>query len=174
MQKTFNRLESMRLSLAQELGSMEYASFTQPELPGKWSLAQVVAHLIQAEDSSLMYVQKKMQGLHHLPKAGWGARFRLWLLYLSQVLPLKFKAPAVVAQPPGNETPSDIFLRWEKSRAGLRQLLETFPDGEKTRLIYRHPLAGRFTLQQCLLFFEYHIQHHLRQVRRVKGVVAKK
>jgi hypothetical protein len=167
----FTRLEALKVDIGHEIGNLDDTAFKQPEGPGKWSLSQVLAHLIQAEETSLKYLQKKFLGIDALPKAGLDAAIRLRILYLSQVLPLKFKAPAVVAQPPGDKNVQEIFAYWEACRADLRTFLEDFPEEAHNRLIYRHPVAGKFTLPQALKFLQYHIMHHKRQIRRVLDVV---
>jgi uncharacterized damage-inducible protein DinB len=167
LDKAFARLEALKEDLKQAISHLDDVAFKQPEAPGKWSLSQVLMHLIQAEESSLNYLQKKILGIDALPKAGLDAAFRLRILYLSQALPLKFKAPAVVAKPPGDKNVEEIFACWEACRADLRGFLENFPEDGFNRLIFKHPVAGKFTLFQCLKFFEYHIIHHKRQIRRV-------
>lgn len=171
LDKAFAHLEALKEDLRKEIGSLDDVAFKQPEAPGKWSLSQVLMHLIQAEQSSLHYLKKKILGIDTLPKAGLDAAIRLRILYLSQALPLKFKAPAVVAQPPGDKNVQEIFAYWEACRADLRVFLENFPEEAHNRLIYRHPVAGKFTLPQTLKFFQYHIMHHKRQVRRVLKTV---
>jgi hypothetical protein len=64
-------------------------------------------------------------------------------------------------------SPDDLDIKWDKVRTDLTALiLEHYPRFH-SHLVFNHPLSGRMTIRQMLIFFNHHLAHHLRQMRRV-------
>jgi hypothetical protein len=61
----------------------------------------------------------------------------------------------------------DLIIRWEAARTGLRQALEQIPPETLTIPISRHPVAGPMDARETLEFLAAHLDHHLRQIRRI-------
>lgn len=139
------------------------------QVKGKWSINQIVAHLITAERLSLNYLQKKVNAIHEAENSTIWEEVKMALLVASQRLPgLKFKAPRVVVE----NTPSDVDLNslqkeWETLRKDLRDFLDKIPDGQEKKLIYKHVRAGRLNTLHALRFFREHIVHHAPQIKKL-------
>lgn len=135
---------------------------------GKWSIQQILAHLIAAEKLSIMYLHKKMLGIKEVEDTGLWEEIKMAVLQASQRLPIKFKAPrAVVENTPTYSSFDELILDWDKTRAELKTLLEKFDDTQIRKKIYKHIIAGRLNIQQTLLFFREHIIHHTPQINRL-------
>jgi hypothetical protein len=136
---------------------------------GKWSVHQIIAHIITAERLSLNYLQKKSNAIHEVDDSGLWEELKMMMLVASQRLPgLKFKAPKVVVQ----NTPTDLDLaslqnEWDALRKELKEFLEKIPPGAEKRLIYKHVRAGRLNTIHALKFFREHIIHHTPQIKRL-------
>jgi uncharacterized damage-inducible protein DinB len=132
---------------------------------GKWSIAQILSHLITSEKLSVLYLNKKMLGIKEAPNTGLKEDLVMIALVISQRLPLKFKAPKVLAE---NtiiyETVEQVKEEWEKTRRDLKQILIRFQDNQLKRKIYKHPIAGMLNINQALRFFREHIHHHTPQI----------
>ncbi|MEO9964393.1 MAG: DinB family protein [Reichenbachiella sp.] len=168
----FESLEQKRSLLENQLDEIETDLLAVPEGPGKWSVNQVLVHLSNAEFGTLRYIQKKMQGIDSLkPSNAWSgirAIFLKWLLDSS----LRYKMPKQLPEPSNETSYEELRQQFDKNRASLKSLIETFPEEALDKLIFRHPFAGRFSMYQTVLFLEEHYKHHLRQVNRILQVVA--
>jgi DinB superfamily len=155
--------EMLSINLAKlPLGKLNYS----PQ--GKWSINQIVAHLITAERLSLLYMQKKIQGIEEADDSGIVEELKMLVLIVSQRLPLKFKAPKVVKEHTSNTDNLEQLNRdWEKVRGDLKQLLETIPDKRINRKIYKHVFAGKLNVKHALRFLREHIIHHMPQIERL-------
>ncbi len=138
----------------------------QPQL-NKWSVIQVLFHLIQSDRLVTAYVLKKMRAEGELAKTGFRTWFRTVLLQVALRGPFKFKAPPMVAQVPDFETLAVIKSAWSQANQDLYNLLASFPPHLVGREIFRHPYAGRLNLHQTLDFMADHFAHHLKQVDRL-------
>lgn len=135
---------------------------------GKWSIQQILAHLIAAEKLSIMYLRKKMLGIKEAENTGLWEEIKMMVLKASQRLPLKFKAPrAVVENTPAYADFDQLTKDWDTTRAELKTLLEKFEDTQIRKKIYKHIIAGRLNILHALLFFREHILHHTPQINRL-------
>ena len=171
LEQLFLEIESQRMETLNSIKDFTHQQLNRPPLPGKWSAAQILSHLITAEQLSLRYMQKKIQGIKDTTDSGLLEELKINLLILSQRLPgLKFKAPKVVIEQMAElQDLNSIHAEWDKVRRELKILLDNIPDELINRKIYRHALAGYLNVKHCLLFFREHIIHHRRQLRKLKA-----
>ena len=136
--------------------------------PGRWSINQIIAHLIAGEKLSVAYLQKKILAINEVDNTGIFEEIKMIGLIISQRLPLKFRAPRVVVE--NTTQTSDLSLlvkEWDSVREELRQLLEKVKDDQINRRIYKHVRAGKLNIQHALIFFREHIIHHYPQLKRL-------
>lgn len=168
LRKQFEVLETQRKKLVSLIAPLSHDQLhAHPE--GKWSIAQVLSHLIASEHLSVNYLNKKMQGIEDIPNTGVKEEFVMAALIVSQRLPfLKFKAPSVVADNTHvYQTTEQLTEAWNKGRAELKEVLSRFQDNQLQRKIYKHPIAGKLNIQQALRFFQEHIIHHTPQIKKL-------
>lgn len=162
--RLFDSLETQRqelLSMVKHLTKEQLS--THPD--GKWSIAQILSHLISSEKLSVLYLNKKTQGIHDLPDTGFKEELVMLILIVSQRLPLKFKAPKILADNTiSYQTPDELNEAWEKVRGDLKESLKRFQDDQLNRKVYKHPIAGMLNMKQALRFFREHINHHTPQI----------
>ncbi len=135
---------------------------------GKWSIQQILAHLIAAEKLSVIYLNKKKLGVNDAHDTGLLEEIKMVVLKLSQRLPLKFKAPrGVVENTPTYASFEELMLDWDRTRSELREFLEKIDDTQIRKKIYKHIVAGRLNIQHALVFLREHIIHHTPQINRL-------
>ncbi len=138
--------------------------------PGAWTVAQVITHIAIAEEGSLAYLTKKHAGGRHKPASA-SAPFRLALLNLAISLPLKYKAPAIVADVPATSY-AEARARWAAVRTGMRSAYGAFPEADIAHDLFKHPSAGRFSLLQGVRFMRQHARRHKGQILRTLRVLG--
>ena len=149
----------------------DYSEETLNKKPGenKWSVMQVMHHLMMAEWYGQSYVQKKLSYYPELKNAGVVAVFRNFLMNTYLKFPLKVKAPAAVS---GENLPEyssfwETAKKWKNQRQELRSLMESIPPENFKKEIYKHPFAGRLTLMGLLDFYEGHFMRHRKQINKI-------
>ncbi len=165
LQKLFIAIESQREILLLSLHPLSNEKLNDhPQ--GKWSINQIIAHLITAEKLSINYLNKKMLGIDEAKDSGFVEELKMILLIVSQRLPLKFKAPKAVVDQTAKETDIHKLVdEWNKTRSALKNILERIEDHHLKRKIYRHVVAGMLNIQQALQFLYEHVRHHTPQVK---------
>jgi hypothetical protein len=167
LQSVFNETETTRKNVLQLVKNMPEEKFFQsPE--GKWSVSQILSHLIIAETLSLQYMKKKSLGLKDIDDTGFMENAKFLLLKIAQRLPIKYKAPAVLREKaPTNIPYNEIVRRWDQLRGEVKDFLEKFDDKSVNKKVYKHVVAGRLNVVQAIAFFNEHINHHLPQIKRL-------
>lgn len=167
LQHLFQALEDQRLALLQSVSQIPKDRLNRhPD--GKWSVNQIIGHLISAERLSVSYLNKKIQGIEVARNTGLVEELKMAALKISQRLPLKFKAPRVVVENTPAETDfKKLEEEWTHVRVELKLVLERVEDRHIKRKIYRHVRAGMLNIQQALQFLKEHVGHHAPQIRNL-------
>jgi uncharacterized damage-inducible protein DinB len=164
----FDELERQREVLFSLLKNLPEEKLAASPYPGKWSISQIVTHLVTSEKLSLAYMKKKSLGIDGVKNSGITETLRLWLLIISQRIPVKYKAPKVVTENTPPAMPLTALVEeWSALRNELKQFLERIEDRHVRKVLYKHPLAGRLDVRQAMIFFREHINHHKPQIERL-------
>lgn len=169
LQRLFDQLEAQRETTLVPLRAESTDRLNHSPGGGKWSAAEVLSHVLAAEQLSLMYMKKKIQGINQADRSGAWEELKMALLIVSQRIPgLKFRAPRKVVENTRRLTRlEEIEAAWGNHRKELRELLEQIPSDRLDRKIYKHPFAGYINARQALVFFREHIIHHTPQIRKL-------
>lgn len=166
-QKAFDKLEHQRKQIVELIENLSEETYTT-SVNGKWSIAQIMAHLLVSESMSVGYMKKKSLGIETLRNSGLKHDILSVVLKISQRGPFRYSAPKVVVDnTPPKLSLEEAIARWDKSRNDLREFLETISDKHSKRLIYKHPIAGMLNTKQALKFMYEHVNHHLPQILRL-------
>ena len=145
------------------------AYYRQPT-PSSWSIGQVANHLYWSERNSLAYMKKKLSypdsvPLYH-PKS-WLGTMLIKLVFLTGY---KVKAPVSIDMWKIEEVlnPVDLEKKWNDLRVEIKAFYEENEPRFRKYLAFRHPFAGRMTMLQVLIFWNDHMRHHMKQVRRIE------
>lgn len=162
----FRRLEKSREVLFEKVSGLsgEQLSFKASE--DSWSITQVLNHLLKAETGTLGYMRKKNQA-DSLDKLSISASLKSALLVKGLLLPVRFRAPGPVSQPPNTGNLADIRNDWDQQHQQLQAFLSELPADRTGKMIFRHPITGPMNIKQTLGFLNNHIRHHLRQINRI-------
>lgn len=169
----FNKLQHRKIDLLKRLEVINQQDLQIHEAPDKWSVTQVLVHLLETERSSLMYCRKKIQAADDLPGMSWISKIRLLGLWLFLRLPIKIKTSAAFSNPSNEHTLSQIRNQWSDLANEEVEFLEDYPKRYLQKTIFRHPIAGRIKVLDMILFFEGHIAHHEHQIDRILKSLVK-
>ncbi|WP_448518955.1 DinB family protein [Rhodoflexus sp.] len=173
IEQAFQKMERWRLTMQALVA--DYSAQDQRFQPnaGSWSMLQVMKHLIIAETSILNAIKKNLQR-QELADNNLSQKLGYWLTKTILRLPVKIKAPVEALIPEVATDYEKVVAEWGSLRAKWRDLLENFPPELIHKNVFRHPVAGFFTIGQTIDFCCYHIKHHLQQIDRIGQVIKQK
>jgi hypothetical protein len=133
--------------------------------PGRWSILMVLEHVVVAEERLLADIQRAATAgpAGSTPKSP--EAFHMVIKVLEKDIPVEVPLPEL--EPTGAVSLDDLIGRWEAARTGLRQALEQIPPEIQTAPICRHPVAGPLDARETIELLAVHLDHHLRQIRRI-------
>lgn len=161
-------LEKSRNKLIKDLLELDDTLLNTSPGEGKWSIGQIVAHLLQVEQITLSYIQRKLQKEEELQQAGIKNTVKAVLLKVALNSGMKFKAPKVVAEVPDQVDLETVRAQWDDTRYKLEDLLTELPPAMLDKCLFRHPYAGMLSISQTLTFLHDHFNHHLQQINNLK------
>jgi uncharacterized damage-inducible protein DinB len=168
LQSVFDSAEEEKNRLIAHVSVLSFEEYFRIPAPDKWSIAQIMTHLMVAEQLSLGYMKKKSLGIEQVKDSGafTEARFRFYNVVLG--LPVKLKAPKAILDNTPEPLPlSDLEVNWKRTRNKLKAFLSTIEDKHVHRLIFKHAFAGRLSAIHALRFFIEHIHHHRPQIDKI-------
>lgn len=162
--KRYSDLETMRKTLFNDLKKYsDEVINTKPE-PNKWSVVEVLLHLIAAEEATLSYLQKKTMDTSIAKKSGLNSKIKYMLLQVAFNIPAKYKAPSVTKPKASKATLHELDEKWAKIRSETMAILEKLKDEDFSKELWLHPVTGKMSLMQMVDFLTMHFQRHQLQV----------
>jgi hypothetical protein len=171
IKQEFDALEKSRFELFKKLDKLDGSKMNNQPDPKSWSVVQVMDHLTLAERNSLLYMKKKLSVTNEFRKSNFKTTFRMFLLKSALKLPIKWRAPKIVADAKNEKTYDEAKAAWTEVRNGIAEFLENFPAEHLDSELFKHPSAGKFTVVQALNFMHTHFEHHLKQFDRITKAV---
>jgi hypothetical protein len=173
LEAKYLRLEKTRNRLLDELEGLDEGLLNTSPAAGKWSLNQVVAHLVLVDKVTTEYVEQKSKQPETLRQASLSNIYKYILLKLALKSGMKFQAPAMVATVPDTTSLLSLRRQWDVVRFKLEDVLTELPHPMLDKYIFKHPSAGYLTISQTLSFLQDHFDHHLEQVKQLKQALLK-
>jgi uncharacterized damage-inducible protein DinB len=153
----------LRGALMDEVAALDPAVLTARPIAGKWSILDIVEHLVLAErevfrgmpDPSRLVVKKRR--LRHR------IRHLLVLAVLKAGIRVRVPNPAMVPQ--GDRDLVELRRLWIENQEWLRACLDHLgPQGHR-KAVLGHPVAGPVTVEQAVRIGAVHVERHRRQIR---------
>ena len=139
--------------------------------PGEWSAAQVVEHLVLAEQAGIQRVWLAAEGVRRGRPVWRGAPVHRGLP-IEEVIARTWRERE---QAPPNATPQTDgpLAYWATCLEGCQPVLERLGaalDGlDLAEVIFPHFLSGPLDARQRLEFLRWHLDHHRRQIEGIKA-----
>ena len=162
--KLYEQLQNDLIQLLSQLDKISHEHLETSPVKGKWSVTQIMYHLNKAESLSVLYVSKKRLGAAQLKHTGLEAQLRLIFARVAFYLPLKYPAAKVLGDMPAHVAYEEIKQSWLKTRSELATLLDSLPDDELHKPIFKQPFFGRWNIFQMLGFMQTHFNRHKKQM----------
>lgn len=164
--KAFDKLEKTKSEVLVKVSALSETDYYK-RIDNRWSVAQILTHILTSEQLALSYMRKKYLGVDQLKNSAWMEPSKLLLLQASQRLPIKYKAPKGIAE----KTPEplsfhELSTQWSTLRTDLSTFLHSIPDEHIRKMIFKHPIAGMFNATQGVTFLREHLMHHIPQIDR--------
>lgn len=167
-QKRFDKIEKQRSAFIASCKSIPpNKTYLNPE-GTKWSVVQIMRHLIKTEHATLLVIKRKL-GQKNSETENLKSLLRGTILQFSLLLPLKYKAPKLFDDFPNEGTIEQLADDWERERNSFAEILSSLDEGALHKILFNHPAAGWISLRSAFAFIHSHTAHHSRQIKRIRN-----
>lgn len=156
-------LETSRDALQSRCAALPAAAWAASDGPGRWTVTDILEHLVILERSALPTQQKL---LAQPPEPDWATRTagREAVLPKVALAEVKIVAPPPI-QPQGGQAPAALLAEFTAARNALIAFAAR-PGQDLKAHTREHPVLGTINGYQLLLAVGYHTQRHLAQMDR--------
>ena len=162
-----------RQDFVNELKSWSADKLTQQPAEGGWCALEVIDHIISSERGTLGYLVKKTSsGWDQIPERTPETDAAAVQLHAALESDGKWGVPVKFPPPAPDMTLETLAHTWMHSHNDIAHWIGATPDGIAEKLVFKHPIAGRITLEQTLGFLQRHITHHRFQLERIKSAIS--
>jgi hypothetical protein len=169
----YQQMEASRQKLFSELKNYSQDVINKKPAPDKWSVAEVLQHLIVSEEASLNYIRKKTANASPSKKSGLSAKIKYALLQIAFNIPVKYKAPKIIVpQATGNIQLNELDNKWRQIRSETIAIIEKLSDNDFENELWLHPVTGKMSLMQMVDFLTMHFQRHERQIKQTLKAIS--
>lgn len=148
-----------------QIESLDDTSINSIKQEGKWTLGQICHHLYTAQVGTYGYIRKRLEANKVTKPTDFGNFARNTLLVIALKLPIKYKAPAVIANVPDTVQINTLTKDWKENNDAFRELIRNLPQNLADKEIFKHPVGGMFNIDQTINFMQEHFNHHLPQIK---------
>jgi len=156
-------IEQKRARLLDDIATMPPAMVSAHPRPGKWSIQEIVEHLVLSEVgvlgdlAALRQVPPQRRALKH--------RIRYWVVMFVLRFDIPVQVPSRALLPKGGRSVAELGRQWEESHRLLGAWLADPAPEQVGAPLFVHPIAGPMTTDESLRMLEVHLDRHARQVR---------
>lgn len=169
LERDLEAIDTSRCALLDELGILDSGTLAARPRPGKWSILEIVEHLVLAEREVLQKLPRPSE-LVEL-KRGLRTHFTYPMVMLVLRWGIAVKAPSPGMIPTGTSSLSQLRGQWDESQRWLRAYVAGLDRHGIGRAVFQHPVAGPLTVQQAVHMSQLHILAHTRQIRRLLSLM---
>ncbi|MDJ0818588.1 MAG: DinB family protein [Desulfobacterales bacterium] len=161
----FQSLTQKRSQLFQQLDELSGEILHFKAGPDKWSIVEVIEHLVIAEEDLLQQLSANIPASTLDPASKTPDRYRMVIKVMKQ--DIEVDVPDKRAEPRGRLTLEELIGKWDDIRGRLPEYLTAVTDEKKDDLVYRHPFGGPLSVIEALHFIEVHFDNHMRHIDRI-------
>ena len=161
----FESLSQKHVNLCRQLNELSRESLTFKAGPDRWSVVEVIEHLVIAEKDLLQQLSNNIPVSTLDPVSKTPDRYRMVIKVMEQ--DIEVDVPDKRAEPQGRLTLDELIEQWDDIRVRLPEYLTAVTDEKKDDLVYRHPFGGPLSVIEALHFIEVHFDNHMRHIDRI-------
>lgn len=161
------RLRSFRARrdvLLDELAGLDEAALMARPAAGKWSILEIVEHMVVAERDVFRalgsdgVLRHRERTLRH--------RFAYVVVMAILRFGVPVRVPSAAMLPQGGRSLAELRAMWDENHAWLERHLAERDEVTSGQAVFRHPVAGPLTTDQAMRMARVHLERHIGQIRR--------
>jgi hypothetical protein len=133
----------------------------------KWSIVEVIEHLVMAEENMLEQLTGAASATTLDPRDRSAKNFHIVIKVMTKDIPVD--VPDESMEPHGQISLEELLGRWNDTRKKTRAYIDAINSADAGDLVYRHPFAGPLDMAETLRFIDVHFDNHMRHIEKIKA-----
>ena len=164
-EKMFQAFDERRCALLNQVEALSAERLVARPIPGKWSILEIVEHLVLAEREVLQNLAEPSELVAR--RRGLKAHLAYPMVMVALKCGIPVKAPSPRMLPKCNTSLADLRRQWDESQRWFRSYVNALDREGFGRAVFAHPVAGPMNVGQTLHMGQLHVATHSRQIRRL-------
>jgi hypothetical protein len=169
LDKRLQAFDEKRRALLDEMGALDPATLVARPLAGKWSMLEIIEHLVLAERAVLQGLPELSQLREQEGRLKHRFSYAIVMVVLRCSIPVRVPSPAMIPQ--GDRSLGELRRLWDESQEWLRAYIDRLDRRGFRRAVFAHPVAGPLSVEQALHMGQVHLDTHVRQIRRLQRLL---
>ena len=169
IQEQYDSLKQKLEALLQHLDSLSGEELSFKAGPDKWSIVEVVEHLVIAEQGLLKQLSAHIPATTLDAEAKTPEKHQIVIKVMER--DIEVDVPHESLEPHGNIALEDLLIQWNQIREKLPGVLAEIKPEKKDDPVFQHPFSGPLDIADTLQFFEVHFDNHMRHIDRILAQV---
>jgi len=165
IQKQYDSFKLKFEALLQRLDSLTGEKLSFKDGPDKWSIVEVVEHLVIAEEGLVEQLSTNIPDSTLDPDAKTPEKHQVVIKVMER--DIEVDVPHESLEPHGRIALEDLLNQWKNFREKLPVLLAEIKPENKDDPVFSHPYGGPLDISDTLQFFEVHFDNHMRHIDRI-------
>ena len=170
LSRHWEAIEARRQAFLADLAATSPAALAFRPTPQSWNLEDVAQHLWLIERGAVHILTTRLE--KPPLKRDLLSPLKVMAMRWTVASGVRIKAPVAEIVPKERMSVDAVRAEWDRTRETLRGLLDQVTPAHAAKRIFRHPIFGPLTIAESLEFVGLHHDHHLHQVRRIRGAAG--
>ena len=171
IQEKFERLTQTRRALLLHLDSLPPEALSFKAAPDKWSIIEVVEHLVIVEEDFLKQVTTNKPSPPLDSESRSLEKYQTVIKVMERDIPVD--VPHESMEPQGRLGLDKLIGQWDDIRIKMKGFLGEINSENKDDMVYQHPYAGRLDISETLHFIDVHFDNHVRHIDKILAQMKK-
>ncbi len=170
LDKRLQAFDERRNALLDEMEALEPGKLLARPLPEKWSILEIVEHLVLAERVVFQGLPEPSKLKIREPRLKDRIRYLIVMFVLRTGIPVGVVSPAML--PEGGRNLAELRRLWNENQAWLRAYVNSLGPKGIHRPALKHPVAGPISVRQAVIMSRVHLDRHIGQIRALQKLLA--
>jgi hypothetical protein len=169
LDKRLQAFNEKRGVLLDEMGALDPAKLVAKPFADKWSILEIIGHLVIAEREVLKRLPEASQLAEQKRSLKNRFTYLMVMFVLRYGIPVRVPSPAMV--PRGNRSLDELRRLWDENHKWLMAYVAHLDPKGFRRAVFEHPVAGPLSVEQAVHMDQVHLDTHVRQIRRLQRLL---
>lgn len=171
LENRIQALDQQRCQLLDEVEALDVEQLRAKPLPEKWSILEIVEHLVVAEREILQGLPQPSQLVQRRRS------LKSRLLFLVVMFILRYKIPVKVPSrrmiPTGTRSLAELRALWDENQQWLRAYVDELDAPGLRSAVFEHPVAGPMNVAHAVHMGRLHLDTHRQQIGRLQRLTSR-